>query len=157
MPSAGVFLAAFPRIPGRIGTRAAAMSESPRKNYRQVESSRSSLQRRALAEWRGVYVPPDLRKFEKRLSDLVPAVLKKTGAAEIAGHTRIADEWEALTGAFIARHSRPVALRRGTLIVAVTQAAIRYDLERRHKAGILTRLQERFGPDLIRTVRFQNG
>jgi len=133
------------------------MSDAPRKPFRKVEGARSTLQRRALAEWRGVYVPPDLKKFEKRLADLVPKVVQKTGAAEVAGHARIADEWEALTGAFIARHSRPVALRRGVLIVAVTQAAVRYDLERRHKESILERLRSRFGQDVIRGVRFQNG
>jgi predicted nucleic acid-binding Zn ribbon protein len=133
------------------------MSDAPRKHSRKVEGARRTLQRRALSEWRGVYVPPDLRKFEKRLSDLVPAVMQKSGAAEIAGHIRIADEWESLTGAFIARHSRPVALRRGVLIVAVTQAAVRYDLERRHKESILERLRARFGQDVIRGLRFQNG
>lgn len=137
-----------------------AMSdEAPRKSvpFRKVENARRTLQRRALAEWRGVYVPPDLRKFEKKLADLVPAVMQKTGAAEVAGHARIADEWESLTGAFIAKHSRPIALRRGVVIVAVTQAAVRYDLERRHRGSILERLRARFGEDVIRGVKFQNG
>jgi predicted nucleic acid-binding Zn ribbon protein len=133
------------------------MSDAYRKPSRKVESSRRTLQRRALAEWRGIYVPPDLRKFEKRLADLIPAVIQKSGAVERSGHTRIADEWESLTGAFIARHSRPVALRRGVLIVAVTQAAVRYDLERRHKESILARLRTHFGEDVIRGLRFQNG
>ena len=133
------------------------MSDAFKKPGRKVESSRSTLKRRALADWRGIYVPPDLKKFEKRIADLIPAVMKKTGAEDLVGHTKIADEWESLVGAFIASHSRPIALRRGSLIVAVTQAAIRYDLERRHKAGILARLQERFGAALVRSVRFQNG
>lgn len=133
------------------------MSDAFKKPGRKVESSRSTLKRRALADWRGIYVPPDLKKFEKRIADLIPAVMKKTGAEDLVGQTKIADEWESLVGAFIASHSRPIALRRGSLIVAVTQAAIRYDLERRHKAGILARLQERFGSALVRSVRFQNG
>jgi len=133
------------------------MSDSPRKPYRKVETARRMLQRRALADWRGVYVPPDLTRFEKRLADLVPVVMQKSGAVELTGHTRIADEWESLTGAFIARHSRPVALRRGILTVAVTQAAVRYDLERRHKESILARLRAHFGEDVIRGLRFQNG
>jgi predicted nucleic acid-binding Zn ribbon protein len=131
------------------------MPES-RPSSRKVESAPSAQRRRALAEWRGVAVPPDLRRFEKRIGDLVPRVMQKSGAAERMGHSQIADAWESMVGAFIAKHSRPVALRRGVLTVAVTQAAVRYDVERRHKAGILERLQERFGP-AVKSLRFQNG
>ncbi len=132
------------------------MPES-RPSFRKVESPQSARRRRALAEWRGVAVPPDLRKFEKLIADLVPRVMQKSGAAERMGHSQIADAWESMVGAFIARHSRPVALRRGVLTVAVTQAAVRYDLERRHKAGILERLQQRFGAAAVKSLRFQNG
>jgi len=131
------------------------MPES-RPNFRKVESTSSARRRRALAEWRGVAQPPDLRKFEKRIADLVPRIMQKSGAAERMGHSQIADAWESVVGAFIAKHSRPVALRRGVLTVAVTQAAVRYDVERRHKAGILARLQERFGP-AVKSLRFQSG
>ena len=144
-------------MPGASSLPPISPMPEARPNSRKVESTGNTLRRRALAEWRGVQVPPDLRRFEKRIGDLVPRVMQKSGAAEKLGHTQIADAWESIVGAFIARHSRPVALRRGVLIVAVTQAAVRYDVERRHKAGILARLQERFGAETLRGIRFQNG
>lgn len=133
------------------------MPEPNKPNFRKVESSRQTQRRRALADWRGIYVPPDLKRFEKRVADLIPRVMEKTGAADRVGHTQIADAWEQIVGTYLHKHSRPVALRRGTLIVAVTQAPIRYDLERHHRPGILARLQEKFPAAGIRSVKFQNG
>jgi predicted nucleic acid-binding Zn ribbon protein len=60
-------------------------------------------------------------------------------------------------GEFLAKHSRPVSLRRGVLHVAVIQASVKYDLERRLKRDILLRLQEQYGKLKVKDIRFQNG
>ena len=135
------------------------MSEQPvsRKPARTTESVRRAQHRRILADWRGVYIPPDLSGYERKVGDVVGRVLKKAGIEDRVSHEQIAVDWESTVGDFLAKHSRPVALRRGVLIVAVLQAAIRYDMERRHKRDILARLRERYGKDKIRDVKFQNG
>jgi hypothetical protein len=38
------------------------------------------LRRRILAEWRGVYVPPDLSGYERRIGDLVARVVQPTAS-----------------------------------------------------------------------------
>ena len=135
------------------------MSEQPvsRKPARTLESKRRAQQRRVLADWRGVYIPPDLSGYERKVSDVVGRVLKKAGIEDRVSHEHIAVEWESTVGVFLATHSRPVALRRGVLIVAVLQAAVRYDMERRHKRDILARLQQLYATAKIKDVKFQNG
>jgi hypothetical protein len=115
------------------------------------------MQRRVLAEWRGVYVPPDLSGYEKQARDVVARILRRAGAEDRLTHERIAAEWEETVGGFLGKNSRPVALRRGVLIVAVLHAPVRYDLERRHKSDILARLRQRYGANKLRDVKFQAG
>lgn len=113
--------------------------------------------RRILAEWRGVYVPPDLSGYERKVGDLVQRVLRRVGLPEQSSHEQMAAQWESLVGPFLAAQSRPTALRRGVLEVSVTQSAVRYELERQWKRKVLTRLQETFGRDRVKDVRFIPG
>ncbi|HWB02403.1 MAG TPA: DUF721 domain-containing protein [Verrucomicrobiales bacterium] len=128
-----------------------------RKPAETAESARKRLQRRVLADWRGVYIPPDLTGYERKVGDVVGRVMKRAGIEDRLNHEEVAAEWEATVGEFLGRHSRPVSLRRGVLHVAVLQASVRYDLERRLKKDILLRLQEKYGPKKVRDVKFQNG
>ncbi|MEN9285579.1 MAG: hypothetical protein RLZZ179_3072 [Verrucomicrobiota bacterium] len=113
--------------------------------------------RRILAEWRGVYVPPDLSGYERKVGDLVQRVLRRVGLPEQSSHEQMAAQWESLVGPFLAAQSRPTALRRGVLEVSVTQSAVRYELERQWKRKVLARLQETFGRDRVKDVRFIPG
>lgn len=138
-----------------------AESDSPipqgRRPKRDLESARRRMQRRILADWRGVYIPPDLSGYERKVGDVVGRILQRAGVADRPAHEEIAADWAAMVGDFLSRHSRPVALRRGVLQVAVVQAAVRYDLERRHKRDILERLQAQYGPAKVKDVKFLNG
>jgi len=135
------------------------MSDEPvrRQPARTVENSRRRMQRKVLADWRGVYVPPDLTGYERKIGDVIGRVMKRAGADDRLTHEQIAADWAATVGDFLFKHSRPVSLRRGVLTVAVLQAAVRYDLERRWKKDILARLQAHYGAQKVRDVKFQNG
>ena len=115
------------------------------------------LRRRILSEWRGVYVPPDLSGYERRIGDLVARVVQRSGVGDRLAHEEIAAEWEKMVGPFLAAQSRPTALRRGVLEVSVVQSAVRYELERQWKRDVLKRLKETFGESRIRDVRFIPG
>jgi Dna[CI] antecedent, DciA len=120
------------------------------------EQKRLRGQRRLLAEWRGTEEPEDLSKFEKPIASIVQKVLQKAGLEDRLEHGEIAAQWAAVVGDFLSRHSRPVSLRRGILHIAVVQAAVRYDMERRMKSEILAKLKTRFGAG-IRGLKFENG
>jgi predicted nucleic acid-binding Zn ribbon protein len=128
-----------------------------RKPANTAENARRRLQRKVIADWRGVYIPPDLSGYERKVGDVVGRIMKRAGIEDRLNHEEVAADWEAIVGEFLAKYSRPVSLRRGVLQVAVIQASVRYDLERRLKRDILLRLQERYGKQKVRDVKFQNG
>lgn len=109
------------------------------------------------AEWRGVYEPPDLSRFERKVGDIVEQVLKRAGLNDRLAEETMTREWSGIVGDFLAAQSKPTGLRGGVLQVAVMQSAVRYDLERNLKREILTRLQKRFGKAVVKDLRFVPG
>lgn len=130
------------------------MSES---GSRKQESAEQFRRRMVLSAWRGCEQPPDLRRHERTAGQIVNKVLKRAGLGERLAEDDVAREWAGIVGEFLARHSRPVSLRGGVLRVAVLQASVRYDLERNWKRDITGKLAGRFGPTVIREVRFVTG
>ena len=124
---------------------------------RSQESAAALRHRRMRMEWRGVYEPPDLSRFERKVGDLVEKIMARAGLGERLAEESVSQEWAAIVGAFLAGQSRPVGLRAGVLQVAVLQSAVRYDLERNLKRDILQRLQTRFGRSVVKDIRFTPG
>lgn len=137
------------------------MSEPPSSPFssppRRYESARERLRRRILGDWRGCEQPRDLRRHERMAADLVRHVLARAGLGNRIMEEEMAKEWAGMVGEFLARHSRPVALRNGVLQVAVMQSAVRYDLERNLKRDVLAKLQKRYGPGVVKDLRFTPG
>ena len=69
----------------------------------------------------------------------------------------MASRWLEIVGEFLARQSRPVALKRGVLHVMVFQSAVRYDLQRQWTKTVLEKLQAIYGPQVVKNVRFITG
>lgn len=124
---------------------------------RSQESARQWRFRRLRAEWRGVYEPPDLTRFERRVGDVVEQILKRAGLNDRLAEETAIREWSAIVGPFLAGQSKPTALRKGVLQVAVLQSAVRYDLQRNLKREILQRLQTRFGQSVVKDLSFVPG
>ena len=72
------------------------MAEEPtrRPSTRSTESARRRLQRKVLADWRGVYVPPDLTGYERKVGDVVGRIMKRAGLDDRLTHEQIAADWE---------------------------------------------------------------
>lgn len=121
---------------------------------RPQETAKQLRYRKLRAEWRGVYEPPDLKRFERQVGDVVAQVLKRAGLDDRMAEETMIREWAGMVGDFLAAQSKPTGLRNGVLQVAVLQAAVRYDLERNLKREVLNRLQQRFGKTVVKDVRF---
>ena len=68
---------------------------------------------------------------------------------------QIREVWRELAGPGAATHARPGYLDRQTLVIFVDSAVWLDELARYERAGILTRLQQRFGTEVIKAVRLQ--
>lgn len=86
-----------------------------------------------------------------KLGDLVKAFLKKSGLEEKMEELDLAKDWEAIAGPMIARHTKSLVLKNGTLTISVTSAPLRHTLSF-SKAELITRLNEAIGRELIREV-----
>lgn len=117
---------------------------------------RRPLKDRVLAEWRGYWEPQDVSKYESTLSDAVGKTMKGLGLNDRFNEEMVFDAWNEMVDGFIAANARPISLERRVLAIQVLHSTVHYELERM-KGDLLRRMQERFGPEKIREIRFRLG
>ena len=125
-------------------------------NEKRAELERFRRRSRALYEWRGLPDPPNPARHQQTTAALIPKLMTRLGLAGRLRDEDIAAAWRLIAGDFAARFSHPQKLRHRTLVVMVSQPAVLWTLDR-SKTTVLSRLQEKFGPDVIRDLRFQAG
>jgi len=115
------------------------------------------LRARVLAEWRGL---PELAVRPDRAAAVGDAVRKVMAGLGLKDRLR-ADEvlgaWQEVVGEFVAKHSSPQQLMNGVLTVRVLQPTVHFELDRFWKPKILAKLKERFGPRVVRDIKFRVG
>jgi predicted nucleic acid-binding Zn ribbon protein len=113
------------------------------------------LRSKLIEEWRGL---PQVDERPDRMTPVAPVLeklLAKLGFSERLDEDAMLKSWKALVGEFLAAHSAPVGLKNGELLIRVTQPTVRYELDRVWKKRILTTMQNEFGKNKIRSIRFQ--
>ncbi len=81
-----------------------------------------------------------LEQEPKKISQVLPAVLRKLGLEERAGHLTLAPLWRQIVGPNVSCHSSPARLERGCLWVTVDTPVWKMELERCHKDEIMRKL-----------------
>ena len=114
------------------------------------------LRRRLIEEWRGFEDLPDERIEPPGVGGFIQRVLKEWKLDEKKLGDEIAAAWREAVPEFIARHTAPDTIKRGVLTVRVLHATIHHTLMM-EKARLLARLQERFGKDAVRDLKFRHG
>ncbi len=109
-----------------------------------------------LREWRGCDEAPDFNTGIHAANQFIAAVLRSAGAEDGIHEDELRAAWKELAGDFIARHSQPVSVRGGHLVLRVTQPAMRFHLEQM-KPMLLARIREHLGQDRIQSVKFSLG
>lgn len=109
-----------------------------------------------LREWRGSDEPLDLNNRVSEPAKFLRAILQQAGATEGLDEDQVRSTWKELAGDFISRHTEPVSIKGGHLVLRVTQPAMRFHLEQM-KPMLLSRIREALGADRIQSVRFQIG
>jgi predicted nucleic acid-binding Zn ribbon protein len=116
-----------------------------------------SLRKRVIQEWRGLPEPEP--KLDRTLSirEVLVQLAPKLGLEGRLREEEIIAAWAEIVGDFFAKHSRPVRLHQGALVVNVLQPTVLYELDRQWKSVILAKLKKRFGGKVIRELRFRVG
>jgi predicted nucleic acid-binding Zn ribbon protein len=119
--------------------------------------SRSSrIREEILREWRGSEEPSDLNAGIFRAQQFVAAILKSAGMEDGLNEDEVRATWKELAGDFIARHTEPISVKGGHLILRVTQPALRFQLEQM-KPMLLSRIRAQLGAGRIKTIKFSLG
>jgi hypothetical protein len=109
-----------------------------------------------LREWRGYDEAIDLNGRVSKAERFVSAILRAAGAEEGLHEDQVKSAWKELAGDFISRHSEPVSVKNGHLVLRVTQPAMRFHLEQM-KPMLLQRIRGQLGEDRIQSVKFTLG
>lgn len=117
---------------------------------------RRPLKDRVVAEWRGYWEPQDVSKFEQEIESVVGKAMKGLGLKDRFNEEQVFEAWNELVDNFIAHNARPISLERKVLSILVLHSTVHYELERM-KGSLLKKMQERFGPENVRDIRFRLG
>ena len=117
---------------------------------------RSSLRKRAIAEWRGYAEPRPLLDRVQSLSTLVGKTMQAFGLGELVRESEVLAAWKEIVGDYLALHTSPSRLKDGVLYVRVLQPSIHFEIERM-KGMIVEKLKKRFGARVVRELRFRLG
>ncbi len=119
-------------------------------------SKQKRLRHQLLANWRGVEDGAVNDCEPVGLGELMPRILREWKLDEKRRGEEITAAWREIVGEFFAQHTAPDAIRRGVLTIRVAQPTVHHALSMQ-KGRLLERLQERFGKDEVREVKFRNG
>ncbi|MDF1826060.1 MAG: DUF721 domain-containing protein [Verrucomicrobiales bacterium] len=128
------------------------MANWDKKLYRPKRTRRD----RALAQLRGYWEPQDVSEFEHTAGEAVSKAMGDLGLNSRFNEEQVFEAWNELVSDFVATNSRPVALQRKVLSIQVLHSTVHYELERM-KGQILQKMQDQFGAENIREVRFRLG
>ena len=109
-----------------------------------------------LREWRGCDEATDLTQGIHQAEKFISAILRSAGAEDGLHEDQVRSAWTELAGDFISRHTEPVSVKNGHLILRVTQPAMRFHLEQM-KPMLLTRIRAQLGENRIKSVKFTLG
>jgi predicted nucleic acid-binding Zn ribbon protein len=116
----------------------------------------SRIREEILREWRGAEEPADLNSGIHLAQKFVAAILRAAGAEDGLDEDQVRATWKELAGDFIARHTEPISVKSGNLVLRVTQPALRFQLEQM-KPMLLTRIRKQLGEGRIKSIKFQLG
>ena len=117
---------------------------------------RRPLKDRVVAEWRGYWEPQDVSGYAHSVGDAIDKTMKGLGLNDRFHEEQVFEAWAELVDDFVAQNARPVALQKKVLQIQVLHSTIHYELERM-KGRILQKMQQRFGRENIREIRFRLG
>ena len=111
---------------------------------------------RALAQLRGYWEPQDVSKYTRDSEAVVEKTLKGLGLEGRFNEDQVFDAWNHMGDDFIAQNAKPVGLQRGVLSIQVLHSNVHYE-QQRMKGQLLAKMQDSFGRDNVKEIRFRLG
>lgn len=116
----------------------------------------SRIREEILREWRGGEEVDDLNAGIHLANQFVAAILRAAGAEDGLNEDQVRASWKELAGDFISRHSEPISVKGGHLVLRVTQPAMRFHLEQM-KPMLFASIRSQLGEERIKSIKFTLG
>ena len=91
------------------------------------------------------------------IKELIPAVLQSCQTPVKLKRHQLLNEWPAIAGSRLARHTKPSLTEEGCLFVWVDQPTLAFELSQKYRQGLLKRVQAVLGEDTVTSIRFRVG
>ena len=102
-------------------------------------------------------IPPYPSAPAQPLSDIIPAALESLHLKEAADLRAVQNAWPDIAGAPLCRLTEPIKLEKGTLTLRLDHPMLLMELRGPLQQELLRRLQSRFGPKAVTTLRLHVG
>ena len=93
-------------------------------------------------------------RMKNPLKPILETLFTQLGRPEQQKRQALTNRWPSIVGQFFAQHTKPKFGERGQVLVCVDDSTRAFELSQRYKIGILKRLQNEFGEEEIKDVRF---
>ena len=91
---------------------------------------------------------------EQPLKPILESLFKKLAGPETNKNSALTDRWSEIAGPRVARHTQAKFTDHGDVTVWVDDSTLAFELARRYKSSILKRLQNQFGEEKVKDIRF---
>jgi predicted nucleic acid-binding Zn ribbon protein len=95
------------------------------------------------------------RREPQSLAQALSELIALRGLARIRGRSQLAEVWAQVAGERIAACTKPIEVRRGTLHIAVSNAALLGELVSFHKPTLQQALQKHHADLRIKDIKFK--
>ena len=88
------------------------------------------------------------------LAPLLKNLFVKFEDPERSKRAELVNSWQDIAGGYFSKHTKPQFTKQNKIVVWVDDSTIAFELSQKYKQTILKRLQNQFGEDQIKDVRF---
>jgi predicted nucleic acid-binding Zn ribbon protein len=91
---------------------------------------------------------------EPPLRAAINNIFNRLSEPDLKMRSNLVDAWPQISGAFFSKHTKPRFGAANEVLVWVDDSTMAFELSQRYKPVILKRLQNQFGEEHVKSVRF---
>lgn len=94
---------------------------------------------------------------DRPLKQTLDAIFNRLSEPDNLRKRGLTDQWPDIVGGYFSKHTKPKFIQGEKIAVVVDDSVIAFELSQRYKPCILKRLQNQFGEEKVKDVRFVVG
>lgn len=91
---------------------------------------------------------------DQPLKPILETLFTNLSSDELSERSKLVNVWPVIAGKHVAEHTKPRFSDDGKVTVWVDDSTLAFEISRRYKTALLKRLQNEFGIDKVKDIRF---